>query len=1067
MQQRLKYFLFIFFIFVFFTQLVNAQSATYENFGRHRIQKDKFEWRYLDTNNFRIFYNGYGKFNAQYLLQQSEIDLPLITKAMSASLTKKINVVLYNSFKDYKQTNIGIQNESMILTDGGKIEISGNSIVIYFDGTHHGLRQQLRKGVVKILRDNILFGFKIKDIIKKAKATTLPSWFSQGYVHYISEDWTADEGNIIRNLIQTKPKYKLEDHATENSELIGKSFFNYIYETYGESYINNLMYVANSGSSINRIIAYVTNKPHQEIYDEWKKFYWDSDTKDSSLIENRTLVAKLKIPKLSTITKFSMSPDGKALAYVIERQHVYKINILDIASNKSFTIIEGGMRHNLELVDQQYPIIAWSQNGKKLGVMYEKEHYQRLKVWDAKKGRISERIFTTNKFDRIHSMTFMEDDEKIMISAIKKGQGDLYQFAIKGGQLANVTKDIWDEINPNFVQGNAFNGVLFMSNRDKNTIGATLKNGELPNTKFHLYFYNASSASSQLIDCSQDSEIDITQATQYGTNALCFLADENGYKQRYIFYLSKNEKGQDSITYLLNAPINANIIYHSYNRKDNAMIDIILRNNTYEIYSTSTKLLDSLDKQNETPYLSRLKKGVKVKAIDSAQPSSYFLTEFVNDIDSMETVKNYIEQKNKIAVAKKFRPKEYIRSFHFDYMQTTFDNSLLFNRYQRLTADNPQFQNPPLSTMINASLVDVLEDYRITGAIRPNFQKTFSYLLKFGNYKKRLDWELSFIHNADTTLIADTSLRSGDPFYSPYVETGILAQNYLQANLSYPLNATTSLKYIGGIRNENTRYKATTEFSLTFPAKNEYWWFNRVEYVYDNTITPIQNISKGLKYKMWAEAFLQVSNGNSSLYTFGGDLRYYMPIFKNIILANRLCLGASGGKTRMLYRLGGIDNDLNFLNQNNNNPPLLNQKNQDQNYGYQTPATNLRGYKQNDLNGSSFLIWNEELRIPILNSLTQRKIKNKLLSSLQAVAFADLGSAGTGFFPGNYTVSHNSSPNTNSNVSISNSYSYESTLVGYGFGGRANIRGYFFRADVAWGQISRSPRLYISMLQDF
>lgn len=169
----------------------------------------------------------------------------------------------------------------------------------------------------------------------------------------------------------------------------------------------------------------------------------------------------------------------------------------------------------------------------------------------------------------------------------------------------------------------------------------------------------------------------------------------------------------------------------------------------------------------------------------------------------------------------------------------------------------------------------------------------------------------------------------------------------------------------------------------------------------------------------------------------------------------------------MLYRLGGIDNDMNPLATNYSNQPLSKDSLQATKYGYQTPVTLLRGYKQNDLNGSSYLVWNEEIRIPIMNTLTTRKIRNKALASLQLIAFADLGSSGTGIFPGGYEIKNNSAISTNNNSLITNFSQYESTLTSRGLGARALVLGYYWRVDVGWGSISRAPQIHVSMLHDF
>ena len=64
----------------------------------------------------------------------------------------------------------------------------------------------------------------------------------------------------------------------------------------------------------------------------------------------------------------------------------------------------------------------------------------------------------------------------------------------------------------------------------------------------------------------------------------------------------------------------------------------------------------------------------------------------------------------------------------------------------------------------------------------------------------------------------------------------------------------------------------------------------RLEYVHDNAIIKDQNIWNGLRYKFYLENITDISKtppGSKRQVTlnFGGDVRYYVPIYRNFIWA--------------------------------------------------------------------------------------------------------------------------------------------------------------------------------------
>jgi len=207
-----------------------------------------------------------------------------------------------------------------------------------------------------------------------------------------------------------------------------------------------------------------------------------------------------------------------------------------------------------------------------------------------------------------------------------------------------------------------------------------------------------------------------------------------------------------------------------------------------------------------------------------------------------------------------------------------------------------------------------------------------------------------------------------------------------------------------------------------------------------------------------------LSSPSIGFYQVGFDVRNYTTIYKNTILASRIATGISDGSAKLLYYLGGVDNPL--TNSREQGPPPRNINE----YAFQTLATNLRGYKQQALNGSSYAIINEEIRLPVYNTFFNRPIKSAFLRNFQLIGFVDLGVAWRGILP----IEKNTNPtfNTiNGNRTVAAQFTNDQDIMGLGYGAgvRTKLFGYFLRFDVGWNieQDETRPQYHLSMATDF
>ena len=196
----------------------------------------------------------------------------------------------------------------------------------------------------------------------------------------------------------------------------------------------------------------------------------------------------------------------------------------------------------------------------------------------------------------------------------------------------------------------------------------------------------------------------------------------------------------------------------------------------------------------------------------------------------------------------------------------------------------------------------------------------------------------------------------------------------------------------------------------------------------------------------------------------GIDARNYQKLSHSIIWANRFAASTSFGNQKLLYYMGGVDAWL---------IPQFNQEtevSENENYSYQTLATNMRGFNQNVRNGSSFFVINTEVRMPLFKYIIRRPITSDFLNNFQITSFADFGTAWNGTSLLSEKNQINYEVIENGPVTFTIDKQKNLFIGGFGFGVRSRLLGYFLRIDWAWGvedSYILPNILYISLGLDF
>jgi hypothetical protein len=409
----------------------------------------------------------------------------------------------------------------------------------------------------------------------------------------------------------------------------------------------------------------------------------------------------------------------------------------------------------------------------------------------------------------------------------------------------------------------------------------------------------------------------------------------------------------------------------------------------------------------------------------------------------------------------------YRLEFRTDFVTTQLDNSLLFDGLNSFAANPDGFNLPNPGILMKANFKDLFEDYEFEGGVRvPTTFNGTEYFLTFKDKKRRLDRNYA-VYRRNQRFSGESQ-----SFVPNRREVNILLGQY---GVRYPLDIFRSFRATGTLRRDRVTQLATERSTFEVPTTSEERVGLKLEYVFDNTLDVALNIKNGSRYKVYVEGIkkFNVDLANGAEFDFargamgivGFDARHYQRFLKHSVIALRAAGATSFGSERMIYFLGGVDNWL--FNTFNNDVPI---PAAGSDIAFQALATNMRGFDLNIRNGSSYLLSNIELRMPIFKYFSKR-VKSPFFRNFQLVGFFDVGTAWEGRDPFSEENPLNTDVIDNGPlINVKVNYFRDPVVAGYGGGVRALLFGYFVRLDYAWGietRIVQDPIFYLSIGTDF
>ncbi len=1085
-----------------------------ETFGKNRIQFKKFEWSYLSSENFDVYYYDNRKRVAQESLQYLESEFDRITDLIGYYPYQKTKIFLYNSVIDLQQSNMGLSDTQF--SSGGETEFIKPYVEIAHPGNIEEFKEELIFKFSDLMLNEMMFGGSLKDMFQNAVLLNLPDWFVNGASLYVSKGWNEEMDDFVRQFIKSRKVNKALKLSGKESALIGQSIWNFIVEKYGKSSVNNILNYTRIIRNEEKSVMITLGVPFKQLMVEWKNFYTTMEQSVSKSYVSPSDTTRFSPSHRKTVvfTTVKISPDGKKIAYAENDRGKFRVIVKSLENGKESVILNGGNKVLKQDVDFRVPLLSWA-DANTLGVIGTKNGQYVFWLYDLLTK--SKQPRELDSFSNIRNFDFSGNGRLAVLSADFEGQNDLFLISSRRDRTKRLTNDLFDDLDPSFIPNS--NTIVFSSNRSTDSLTSKISDYAKSTNRYNLFLFNLDTTTVQV------TKLTNTLGRDFKPKAIDI---EN------VYYLS-DQRGIINL-FKFNRPtgIYSQITNFNSSIKD---YDIDFSNRSLAMVMTS-KLIEDIfllnnfnyDRQIFTP-VSRRKELMQAKVITEKrkQIGEPVKTMTVKDLINQrlkekrdtttqqkpvpvkqDTVKHKpgeidtedykfndpVSKDTRSPVTPKEKPintddyvfedevvkaKQPSETFLTRYMKTREVNRVTgpFNYDPKFSYENllTNFLIDPLrgfSMRIETQMNDMLEDYRIFGGLQVSLSdfKSGDTFLEVQYLPHRFDY--TFRYDRKVLFWETPQDRSTD------VELQKYSFQRIEFGISYPISVRTrvSLKpFIGYTQFTDRGMSIPQGTGPEFrPSQQQFYTGGKAELVYDNSVSTGMNIIEGTRGKISAVHNQAIGNSQKSFTRVSMDVRHYQKIYREIVFAVRGFVGSSFGNAPKKYLLGGMDNWFsNRINYEGLQNPLISPVGSyNENLLFTEFATSVRGFDYATLYGNNVAVASAEFRVPLIRALSSGPITSNFFRNLQFTAFYDVGTSWTGELPFNArnSVRKRVVPEVQSGspFRIEIDEYLNPWLSSYGLGLRTMMLGYYVKFDLAWpveNYTVKDPRLSVTLGFDF
>ena len=964
------------------TVLLGVNILIAQSFGQNKVQYRNFDWSFITSPHFDIYYYGDASDLAQYTAEKGEEAYEQISKHLRWTLRKRVPIIIYHSHNDFQQTNVVLpyMREGI----GGVTELFKNRVVIPFEGDYAQFRHVIHHELVHALINDMIYG-SAQNVYSGRVRLRVPLWANEGLAEYLSMNWDTQSDMILRDLAVHEDMPTVQQLESFLAYKGGQSVWRFISQKYGREKIGEIFtsmkFTQNAEKGFDKAIGMDYESLTKQWHKYLKKEYWpDIDGRDEIEDISIRLTDHKKKNNYYNIAP-AISPDGSKIAILEDKSGFANITLIDAIDGKKIKrLVKGNRSIDFEELKWLQPGISWSPDNKKIVIAAKAGAQDALYLIDAEKPNKKEKL--TFDLDGIFSASWSPDGSLLAFVGNKVSSSDIYLYDINNRTLKNLTNDIYSDSEPTWSTDG--NKIAYVSSRGKAKDASLI---DISSFQTDIYSIDISNNSIDRITYSDASENYPVWANT--DNVLFYTSDENGISN---LYRHRIENGNiESLTNLLTG-----LFQISISKDDEVMVFAGYSDNGWDIFRLSNPL--QMKKKAAPPtqfsenkvmdddvlvdFRQNKSRGININRTSGNDYSNFiFAPEYRNYNRDNESSKPDSTQ---------FQVSDSLITADGDYIPQPYKTRLTMDIVSGYASYNTFFG---AQGMTQFAFSDVLGDHQISlGTELVISLDKSDYYFTYGYLKNRADYYLSIFHQADGT--------------SDYYGNLYRLRFYgFQGIMSYPINRFN--RFDTGISYNKIDYRLFQQDY--YSSYGSYYESARdaadvmmytASYIFDNTVYGYTGPIDGFRQNTTISISPGAGQSKLKYQTLKLDFRKYFMFSRYTSLASRLTYGKSFGPNPQKFILGGLQNwiagngetlgvedDSRFRSQpidTSNTSMLIDVYLSD----FIFP---MRGYRFWERTGSNTLLMNFEFRFPFLFAFG---IPNKFVfSNFGTYLFLDVGAA--------------------------------------------------------------------------
>jgi len=1049
-------------IFCLFGQFVFGQS-----FGQNKVQYREFDWSYIQSSHFDIYFYGEEQDLAEFTADIAEEAYEQISIHLRWNLKKRVTILVYNSHNEFQQTNVvGTYMREGI---GGVTELFKNRVIFPFEGNYDQFRHVIHHELVHAMINDMVYGGNMQSIISNKTRLRIPLWVNEGLAEFLSSNWETKADMTLRDIAIHERIPTINDLNYYMAYKGGQSVWRFITLKYGREKVGEIFKAMKQTQSAEKGFERAIGMKWEDLTIQWHKFlkkeYWP-DIADRTPLEEmaKSLTDHKKDHNYYNVSP-ALSPDGSKVAVLSDHNGHFNIRLLDALSGEEIrTIVKGSRSVNFEELKWLHPGITWSPDSRKIAFAAKAGKSDVIHIVDAKTGK-TEKI--PINLDGVFSAAWSPSGDKIAFVGNKGNASDLYLLDITEKSYLQLTNDPFSDSNPSWNYDGS--QIAFVSDRgtivDGNYQG---KMSEHDYTQSDIYIVDIQSNQvNQITDTPHKEDYPVWANTQ---NSLFYTSDEKGVWNLW----RKNMDDLSSNAYPISNVLTG-LQQLSLSQDDELLIFSGYAGTGWDIYSLSKPLelekvsvLETQFIKNQslsTESISDLRMNKRKKVEDSSGDYSSWIFAPHYETYNVSIAGNDSNEKPLLAIEDslvdgRHIPHAYKTRFTLDMIAGNLSISNVFGA----------------TGMTYFSFSDILGDHQLAfGTEMVLTLENSDYMFYYGYLKNKTDYHFNASQTANffsvgyseegSQLIGRLRNYGATGFIShPFSRYQRFDFGFSLQKASYSIMKQVPVDMGGG--QYQYQYQTVSEegFSAVIPSMS--WIFDNSTMGYTGPIDGFrQNVSLALS-PGWGSDKIQFQ-------TFKWDSRKYFLFGRDYTLAGRFYYGGSIGENAQKFFMGGIPYLIGGHGETNGEDDygtwrevLLDTLNQSllHDIYFTEYVFPVRGARYAERFGKNALLMNFEIRFPFINYLALGFPLKMVFGNIRGHAFLDVGAAWDD--PKEFTDV----------TKLKNKYGQSSPetmtpwITTFGVGTKINLGYFLLRIDAAWDVNHNSyskPQWYFSLGPDW